>query len=117
MLQNEVVGVGVGRLALLVSSARDLAVDLVALLVDGEVALVGVFDRDVLEVEPVVLGVEGQFAEVVLDLALVLLFEDAGVLALGVVAVVVAVLDDLVDEVFGVEDAGVDDGSDAWRPR
>ena len=97
VLQDEVVGLHVVGQARVLAALLDVRVNVaLGLLVDGEVAAVGLLGGDALEVLDVGRLVQVQhFVEV----EVVFLFEDAGVLALIVGLRVVTVLGHLVDKV------------------
>ena len=104
VFENQVVGVDVRGLALVIASAGDLAVDLVlGLLVDGEVALMDLSDLVAAQVGLVSGGrlVEGQLAKDLVANQRVLLLEHPRVLAERVFSGVVTVLRHLVDEEQG----------------
>ena len=99
--QDQVIGIRVGGLALVVAASGDLAVDLVlGLLVDGEVALVHLPHVVATQVGLILLGrrVDGEFAEHLVTNRGVLLLEHPRIVAESVLTAVVAVLGDLVDE-------------------
>ena len=101
VLEDQVVGIGVGRLSLVVAAPGHLAVDLVlGLLVDGEVPLVNLPHLVAAKVALVLLGrgVDSEFSEHFVTDRGVLLLEHARIVAEGVFTAVVTVLGNLIDE-------------------
>ena len=97
VLQDEVVGLHIVGQARVFAALLDVRVNVaLGLLVDGEVAAVGALGGDALEVLDI-----GRLVQVqhLVEIQVVFLFEDSGVLALLVGLRVVAVLGHLVDEV------------------
>ena len=101
VLEDQVVGIGVGRLSLVVAAPGHLAVDLVlGLLVDGEVPLVNLPHLVAAKVALVLLGrgVDSEFSEHFVTDRGVLFLEHARIVAEGVFTAVVTVLGNLIDE-------------------